>query len=49
MQLEAAIEGVLQEELLLEISQNSQENTCSRVSFFLQSYCKKDSDSRVFL
>ena len=30
---EAATGGVLEEELLLEISQNSQENTCAKVSF----------------
>ena len=30
---EAAIRGVLQEKVLLEISQNSQENTCTRASF----------------
>ena len=29
---EAATEGVLKEKVLLEISQNSQENTCARVS-----------------
>ena len=34
MQLEAVSEGVLQEKVFLEISQNSQENTCARASFF---------------
>ena len=37
--------------VLLKISQNSQENTCARVSFFkdLQLYQKRDSDTSVFL
>ena len=30
---EAATRGVLSKKVLLEISQNSQENTCARVSF----------------
>ena len=30
---EAATGGVVQEKVLLEISQNSQENTCARVFF----------------
>ena len=34
---EAATGGVLQEKVFLEISQNSQENTCARASF-LQSW-----------
>ena len=33
---EAATGGVLQEKMFLEISQNSQENTCSRVSFLIK-------------
>ena len=32
---QAATEGVLQEKVFLEISQNSQENTCARVSFLI--------------
>ena len=31
---EAATRGVLWKKVFLEISQNSQENTCARVSFF---------------
>ena len=31
---EAATRGVLQKQVFLEISQNSQENTCTRASFF---------------
>ena len=34
--LEAATEGVLQKKVFLEISQNSQENTCARVSFLMK-------------
>ena len=33
---EAATRGVLWKELFLEISQNSQENTCVRISFLLK-------------
>ena len=33
---EAATGGVLYEKVFLEISQNSQENTCARVSFLLK-------------
>ena len=33
---EAAIRGVLLEKLVVEISQNSQENTCARVSFSIK-------------
>ena len=32
---EAASRGVLLKEVFLEISQNSQENTCARVSFLM--------------
>ena len=34
--LEAATRGVLCKKLILEISQNSQENTCGRVSFYIK-------------
>ena len=34
--IEAATGGVLWEDLFLEISQNSQENTCARVSFLIK-------------
>ena len=39
---EAATRGVLQKKVFLEISQNSQENTCARVSFLirLQASCR---------
>ena len=33
---EAAIRGVLWKNVYLEFSQNSQENTCTRVSFFIK-------------
>ena len=33
---EAATGGVLQEKVFLEISLNSQENTCARVSFLIK-------------
>ena len=35
-QIEAATRGVLLEKMFLEISQNSQENTCARVSVLLK-------------
>ena len=35
---EAATRGVLQKKVFLEISQNSQENTCARVSFLIKLY-----------
>ena len=54
--LEAATRGVLWKKAFLEILQNSQENTCARVSFLikvqasgLQLYLKRDSDTGVFL
>ena len=34
--LEAATRGVLCKKVFLEISQNSQENTCARVSFLIK-------------
>ena len=36
MNAETAIGGVLQEKVFLEISQNSQENSCVRVSFLIK-------------
>ena len=33
---EAATAGVLKEKVFVEISQNSQENTCARVSFLIK-------------
>ena len=33
---EAATEGVLYEKMFLEILQNSQENTCAKVSFLIK-------------
>ena len=33
---EAATRGVLEKKVFLEISQNSQENTCARVSFLIK-------------
>ena len=48
---EAAKRGVLQKNVFLKISQNSQEITCARVSFLikLQAYLKRDFDTGVFL
>ena len=53
---EAATKGVLQEKVFLEISQNSLENTCARVSLLiklqasgLQLYYKRGSNTVVFL
>ena len=50
---EAATEGVLLENAFLEISQNSQENTCARVSLIkLQAeafnFIKKETQTQVF-
>ena len=52
---EAAARGVLCKKVILEISQNSQEITCARVSFFkklqawgLQLYQKRDSGTGAF-
>ena len=36
IRVEAATRGVLCERVFLEISQNSQENTCARVSFLIK-------------
>ena len=49
---EAATGGVLSEKVFLEISQNSQENACARVSFLQARYTtllKRDSGAGVFL
>ena len=49
---EAVVRRCSVEKVFLEISQNSQENTCARVSFLiklLQLYLKKDSGTVVFL
>ena len=43
---EAATRAVLQENMFLEISQNSQENTCSRVSFLIN-FIKKETLAQV--
>ena len=52
---EAAIIGLLQDKVFLEISQNSQENCRARASFFiklqasaLQLYFKKETPAQVF-
>ena len=54
--IEAVIRGVLLKKVFLEISQNSQENSCARVSFLiklqalgLQLYLKRDPGTGVFL
>ena len=53
---EAATRGVLCKKVFLEISQNSQENTCVRVSFLIKlqrcrpaTLLKRDSGTCVFL
>ena len=45
---EAATGGVLQEKVFLEILQNSQENTCARVSFLITLQAKKEALVQVF-
>ena len=51
---EAAIGGVLQEKVFLENSQNSQENTCVKVSFLIKlqaqacNFIKKETLAQVF-
>ena len=51
---EAATGGILQKKLFLKISQNSQKNTCSRVSFLIKLkalacyFLKKDTLTLVF-
>ena len=51
---EAATGGVPQEKAFLEISQNSQKNTCARVSFLIKlqaetcNFIKKESLAQVF-
>ena len=54
--LEVVVQKFSVKEVFLEISQNSQENTCARVSFLikmqalsLQLYLKRDSGTGVFL
>ena len=44
---EAATEGVLCENVFLEISQNSQENTCAS-AFFVKNFIKKETLLQVF-
>ena len=50
---EAATRGVLFKKVFLEISQNSQENTCARVSFLIKlqtlgNFIKKEALAQVF-
>ena len=45
---EAATRGVLQHKVFIEISQKSQEKTCTRASFSIK-FFKKDSGTGVFL
>ena len=50
---EAATQRCLQEKVFLEISQNSQENTCARVSFLIKlkaacNFIKKENLAQVF-
>ena len=51
---EATTGGVLQEKVFLRILQNSQENTCARVSFFIKmqawtcNFIKKETLAQVF-
>ena len=48
--LEAVVQRFSVEKVFLEISQNSQENTCARVSFLikLQAYSKRYSSTGIF-
>ena len=52
--IEAATGGVLYKKVFLEISQNSQENTCARVSFLIKlqasslQFIKKETLAQVF-
>ena len=50
--LEAATKGVLCKKLFLEISQNSQENTCARVSFLIKmqacNFIRKETLTQAF-
>ena len=46
---EAATRGVLQQKVFLEISQNSQQNICARVSFLIKlNFIKKQTLAQVF-
>ena len=46
---EVATGGVLEIKVFLEVSQNSQENTCSGVSFLIKLQVKRNSRTGVFL
>ena len=46
--LEAATGSVLWEKVFIEISQNSQENTCTRASFLIKNFIKKETLAQVF-
>ena len=50
--MEAATRGVLWKKVFLEISQNSQENTCARVSFLMKlqvfNFIKKETLAQAF-
>ena len=56
MELEATTRGILSKKVFLEISQNSQENTCSRASFLIKlqasasacNFIKKEALAQVF-
>ena len=52
MMTEAATKGVLHKKLFLKILQNSQENTCARVSYFNKVACNfikiRDSGTQAF-
>ena len=45
---EAATKGVLCKKVFSEISQNSQENTCARVSFLINFFIRKETLAQVF-
>ena len=45
---EGVVRGCSIKKVFLEISQNSQENTCARVSFLLKLFIKKETLPQVF-
>ena len=46
---EAVTGGVLEKKVFLEISQNSEENTCTRASFQACNFIKEETLAQVFL
>ena len=46
--LEAVAQRCFVKKVLLEISQNSQENTCARASFLIKNFIKEEALTQVF-